>query len=306
MVCNACELTLRAFILILASRQDTMNLLYDHGLVARYTECPTCNRQVELNVDTFQFRCQRRHEVGRRMRPCRFKQSGKRGTWFALSKLKYDDVLYMTLLWLKMPYPRQQFIMRELSCSAHSVVDWASFCREVCVSWSTRTSVPLGGVGVIVEIDEAKFGKRKYNRGRIIEGQWVFGGFERETKRVFLVPVPNRTADTLLDVIRQWILPGTTIVSDFWRSYDTLQHQGFEHLKVNHSLNFVDPQDPRVHTQNIERTWRNVRGGIPRYGRAETHMIGYLAEFLFKRHFSGGDDVHHFLLEIGRMYPPTG
>jgi len=28
---------------------------------------------------------------------------------------------------------------------------------------------------VIVEIDEAKIGKRKYNCGRIIRGQWVFG-----------------------------------------------------------------------------------------------------------------------------------
>ena len=27
-----------------------------------------------------------------------------------------------------------------------------------------------------VEIDESKFGKTKFNRGRYIEGQWVFGG----------------------------------------------------------------------------------------------------------------------------------
>jgi hypothetical protein len=36
-----------------------------------------------------------------------------------------------------------------------------------------------------VEIDEAKIGKRKYNRGRYLEEQWVFGGIERVSNIFF-------------------------------------------------------------------------------------------------------------------------
>jgi len=42
----------------------------------------------------------------------------------------------------------------------------------------------LGGQGVVAEIDEAKFGKRKFNTGHLIDGKWVFGGFKHGSKIV--------------------------------------------------------------------------------------------------------------------------
>ena len=48
---------------------------------------------------------------------------------------------------------------------------------------------PISGPGTTVEIDESKFGKMKYHKGRYIEGQWVFGGIFCKTKACFLVPV---------------------------------------------------------------------------------------------------------------------
>jgi len=107
--------------------------------------------------------------------------------------------------------------MMEIRISKNTAVDWAMFCREVLYHGMIKNKQKLGGPGVVVEIDESKFGKRKYNRGHIVEGQWVFGGVERETNRCFLVPVESRDQQTLLSIIKDWILPGTTIVSDFWK-----------------------------------------------------------------------------------------
>ena len=63
----------------------------------------------------------------------------------------------------------------------------------------------IGGPGVEVEIDESKFGRRKYNHGQRVNGHWVFGGMERVTGECFLVKVDRRDATTLLPLIQQHI-----------------------------------------------------------------------------------------------------
>ena len=50
----------------------------------------------------------------------------------------------------------------------------------------------IGGEGRAVQIDESKFGKRKYHRGHHVEGQWVFGGIESDSRRCFMAVVEKR------------------------------------------------------------------------------------------------------------------
>ena len=227
--------------------QRLRQFLIDHHVLAGVWFCDVCHAECRVDARRQLFRCDRRVTVtlhGGRFKVTRrhsFAKSLVAGSWFDRQKLSQKTICRFCSLWLIEPHPRTLLIERELSVSRRTVVDWSNFCREVCVFWLETRSELLGGNGVVVEIDEAKIGHRKYNRGRWIDGFWVFGGFERGSGRTFLVPVPSRDSQTLLSVIKQWIRPGTTIMSDCWRAYDCLSSEGFVHQTVNHSQNFVDP-----------------------------------------------------------------
>ena len=71
----------------------------------------------------------------------------------------------------------------------------------------------------------------------------MFGDICRETREVFMVAVPDRSAPTLLNVINDKIEPGSVVMSDCWRGYSGLKNNDmYRHLTVNHRLNFVDPE----------------------------------------------------------------
>lgn len=163
-----------------------------------------------------------------------------------------------------------------------------------------------------MEIDESKFGKRKYHRGHHVEGAWVFGGFERESGRIFMVVVENRTAETLLQCIESFIEKGTTIYSDCWKGYSKLhQHPNYQHLKVNHSISFKDAETG-VHTNSIEASWyvqnsrcpqlyfyrRHAKASGPYANRQKAFLGGYLARYMFLKKIkeTGQDPLVVFIM----------
>ena len=77
--------------------------------------------------------------------------------------------------------------------------------------------------------------------GRLVPQQRIFGGYEPETKKGFLVPVANCDTATLFPIIRQYIRPGSIFWSDMWAAYNNLPGLTHVHDTVNHRLHFVDP-----------------------------------------------------------------
>ena len=163
-----------------------------------------------------------------------------------------------------------------------------------------KSCTQLGGPGRIVEIDEAKFGKRKYNRGRQVEGSWVLGGIERDTTKCFLAVCPDnrRNEATLLPIIRHYVAPGSTIITDKWKAYINLGNHGYVHEDVNHSRNFVDPATG-AHTNRIEGTWTHVKNRVLRRGgrRTPDSLDADLTNFMWLRqkNLTSSPDKHKLI-----------
>ncbi|ODM88686.1 putative transposase-like protein [Orchesella cincta] len=205
----------------------------------------------------------------------------------------------------------------QLKCGKDAAIDWYSFCREICYEIVSEMDICIGGVGLHVEIDETHLFKRKYNRGRILAAEhvWCFGGICRESKEAFLHIVPDRSGNTLWPIIKRRVHPGTIILTDSARVYNSL-HQaergGFQHYQVNHKRNFVLPSDSNVHTNTIERIWGLLKGMV-KGPMNDAKLEMYLGEFIYRRHFfkslssmdkqTSGRFLKIFLEHVREIYP---
>jgi transposase-like protein len=84
----------------------------------------------------------------------------------------------------------------------------------------------IGGQDIILEIDGSKIGKVKYHRGHKVDGVWVFGIVERTKERkIVLVPVLDRTKETLISILKTYADPRSNIYSDQFKSYVILKDE---------------------------------------------------------------------------------
>ena len=141
-------------------------------------------------------------------------------------------------------------LIRDCNIGENTVVRLGRLIRLITVEYETNNPLVLQGE---IEIDESIFrGKRKYNRGSVVQGydMWCFGAIEKncregeDFKRFKVCWVCDRKKETLLPLIAEWCAPGSKIESDGWAAYrdiSGIQERSFTHKVVNHSQNFKDP-----------------------------------------------------------------
>jgi transposase-like protein len=207
------------------------------------------------------------------------------GSFFANSRLKCCEMMNIAYLWLSKA--SASTIRTITGHSSITVSSFLGFLRQLVADKVTSDPVEIGGQNIVVEIDECKIGKRKYNRGHTVEGCWVIGGVERTpSRKVFIEVVQNRSAETLLEVIQRCVLPGSTVHTDLWRGYMHLPALGFLHRTVNHSIEFVNATDG-THTNSIEGTWNGLKLTIPPRNRNRGSITRHLLTFIWYRQNSG-------------------
>lgn len=218
------------------------------------------------------------------------------------------------------PSPRYNFIKHELNLSSATITVWFSYCREVCIDWVQKNSQQIGGKGIVVDINTAELEKIKFNKNQHNCSQWVLGGIERYNHRkFFLIPLDNQHQVTILKTVAEYILPGTTLISDIWREFEKANKEDFVFMKVNYSIQFIS-KTSNDHIQEVLGKREGNGDPIPSdtfngpgkyeiysilsFGKKKKHFAGYLSAFIFKKYFQRQELLHEFFKHAASMYPP--
>ena len=296
---SASHLNLRELHFATATVEDTITWLWRHGLLATTKDCTACGgatSQIRDNKrsDGCRWRCKNRG--------CQKDISIRDGSFFGTdSKLELMQVLDL-LYHYAYETATVHNLTRECRMATEAIANWRNYTRDIFAEYFLLHPLTIGGPGHVVEIDESAFVSRKANVGRRVNTQWVLGGIDVETKQGFLVAVPMRDAATLLPILQQFVLPGTTVVSDLWAAYNTIDTLGYQHLTVNHSPYFVDPVTHAT-TNHVESMWSRAKQRYRREcGASRTQLDSYLIEFMWRQQFNK-DPFENLLSHIRAVYP---
>jgi len=143
--------------------------------------------------------------------------------------------------------------------------------------------------GPTVEMDETYFGgRRKGYRGRPGAGDKkkspIVGIAERRggKGRVIAKATDRVNADTLTGMVKEYVLPASTVFTDDFSGYDRLKSHGFTHHRINHSAKVWVMGD--IHTNTIEGFWSLVKRGIGGvyHQVSQKYLQTYLDEYTFR------------------------
>lgn len=281
--------TLNSLQKILFDEQECINFLFDKDILYKPLSCSYCNSSLYREAKL--YRCINRQ--------CRKSISIFKDSFFAKNHIKCSDALLIGYFWLcKSTYTN---IINITGHSSHTITNFMKYFRQLVINTLDNDETIIGGSDIIVEIDESKFGKRKYNQGHKVDGVWIVGGIERTSeKKCFVEIVSNRTAETLLEVISRHVMPGSIIYTDMWKGYQGIEKLNMTHSTVNHSQNFVDP-NTGTHTNMIEGLWNGLKLRIPPRNRNKDTIEDHLFEFIWRRNNSNNlwDGFFHALKTTG-------
>lgn len=245
--------------LINGDELTVIEFLMGRGALRPFHLCSSCNITCVFvkyvrNVDMYAWRCM--------TKTCQnYKKyfSLRQDSIFCYTKLDLRKLV--CILWKWSQDHTQKQILLEVDISHSALYAFIKTLQKACINWFIKYPILLGGSGVICQIDESLFRhKTKYHRGRAPQNEkWVFGIADVSfiPAKIYLQCVDDRSQTTLVPIILQVCRPNTIVISDQWRAYANL-NLFYEHLSVNHSLNFVDPTT-LAHTQNIESYWGKAK-----------------------------------------------
>lgn len=142
----------------------------------------------------------------------------------------------------------------------------------------------------IYEIDETLVKRAWHDYGsNTTYLQWILGILNRNTGRVIVRLVKDRTASTLEHNIKKYVPKGSIICTDELSSYNNLYQLGYQHFKNNHKLrdysheDYTETKEKIVVTINhLESYWHEYKAHIKNHAQRNVENLeleAYRLEF---------------------------
>lgn len=270
----------RLFVFYLCSdKQLFLEFLKETGLIMKELRCEKCYSPMKFSKDNglsdgYIWYCDKMFDKKR----CSTKKSIRKGSWFFNSKLKLEEIFLLTYEIVR--GTKTTDIESEYHFNSHTLTLWRKFVNQKMLDFVEFSFEKVGGSGKIVEVGISNFGRNKKSDGCSMRSQWVFGGVERVSGKLFLVAIDNNRIETLVDLMKKSIKQGTTIYLDAGSTHIALGSEEFNDLSVNYNLTFSDANS---HTNTIRCMWRHIESSLPIYNR-QVEFKYYIAIYLFNKH----------------------
>lgn len=256
---------------MLRTEEQYGEILETFSLAILLRGCLKCSSTISFYTRTM-ARCKNKY--------CKYRYSIYKNTVF--QSCKVDVIAYLKVIDLYLHFLPLELIHRITMISKDRIGKMINNFNHIDIYLNYLNNLKFGGTGNIIEIDESKFGKRKYNKGHRVEGVWVFGAVERRSRRIFLIPIRKRTRNFLENIMFRFIHPYSIIYSDCWKSYARLNFFYLAHKTVNHSKEFVNKEE-NVHTNTIEGNWSGIKRNIPFRNRTNNLVRVFLLRYMLYR-----------------------
>jgi len=266
--------TLRQF----QNRFPTEDSCLDHLFQVRYADmdCPKCDRELKYS-----------RVKGRRSYQCQWCANQlypTAGTPFDRTRTSLRDWFYVMFLFCSTRNGvAAKRVERELGVTYKTA--WR-MCHQIRAYMASLDSDdPLGGQGETVEIDETLVGGvvRGKGQGPHLENKTVVLGMLEKGGELVTRIVPNRREHHMRPIIQDYVLPGSTVHTDFGPSFQNLGECGYRHQRVNHKIfEYVGPTGCTIN--RIEGFWSMLKRGIngTHIHVSAKHLPKYLGEFEYR------------------------
>lgn len=279
--------TLQQAILHFSDADNCLKYMADHRW-PNGVECPTCGRKdVKWLANQRKWQCKSVH--------AKRQFSAKVGTIFEDSPLGLDK--WLPAVWM-IASAKNGISSYELHRALGVTQKTAWFMlHRIREAMKNGSLLKMGGAdGGPVEVDETFVGGRVSNmhrnkrpQGRGFTGiatghtakTIVMGMLDRGTRQVRAQVIPNVERETLQNEILTAIEKKSTVYTDKWGGYRSLEERDFVHEAVNHLEEFVRGQ---VHTNGIENFWSLLKRSLKgTYVAVEPfHLDRYVTEQVFR------------------------